>query len=164
MKPEIRYAEVRAEADGRTVAGVALPWNREGRGPGGRRERFERGSIDLAGLDIALTVQHERAAPVARTGAGLALADEADGLMFRAELPETPRAEQALADVRAGLLRGASVEFVAVRETVAGGVRVIRQARLVGLSLVDTPAYPDAGIEARERLPEPAAADWWNAG
>lgn len=163
MEAERRYAEVRAEPDSRTITGTAVPWApRQGRGPRGP-ERFERGAFDLAAADITLTLQHDRAAPIARTRTGsLVLTDTPEGLEFRAELPDTPRADQALADVRAGLLAGASVEFLAVRETAAAGVRVIQAARLAGLSLVDSPAYPDAQVQAREAAEAPAPApEWW---
>ena len=164
MKPERRFVEVRAAPDSRVIEGTAMPWApREGRGPQGP-ERFERGAFRLP-VDITLTVQHERSAPVARTSSGsLELTDTAEGLTFRATLPETPRADQALADVRAGLLAGASVEFRSLRETRAGAVRVIQSASLEGLALVDFQAYPDALAEVREAAASTSADDWWNRG
>ena len=160
---ERRFVEVRAAADSRVIEGTALPWApREGRGPQGP-ERFTRGAFRLP-VDITLTVQHNREAPVARTSTGsLELTDSAEGLAFKATLPETPRADQALADVRAGLLAGASVEFRSLREVRAGSVREIQVAALVGLSLVDTPAFPDAAVQTREAATSPAP-DWWNRG
>ena len=80
------------------------------------------------------------------------LADTPRALTMRAELPDTPRATQALADVRARLLRGLSVEFHALRERFEGSLRIIERARLVRLSLVDDPAYPASAVEAREAL------------
>ena len=44
------------------------------------------------------------------------------------------------------------MEFVARRErTDSAGLRVIEAADIVGISAVDTPAYPGSGIEARKR-------------
>ena len=158
---ERRYFELRAEAGGRTLSGVAvrygdvatvLPWG---------RERIEAGAFgDVAGADVVLNVQHDRGRPIARTGGGgLTLADGPDALAVRAELPPTREADDALANVRGLIVRGLSAEFVAIAERMESGVRVIERAELVGLGLVDTPAYPQSEIEARRAaLPSPVAA------
>ena len=115
-------------------------------------ERFEPGAFgDLSGADVILNRQHLRAAPLARTGGGgLTLADGPDALRMSADLPETREAADALTLVRAGILRGLSVEFRALRERIERGVRVIVRAKLIRIGLVDEPAYKGAGVEARQ--------------
>ena len=51
--------------------------------------------------------------------------------------------------VRAKIVRGLSVEFVALQERSEANLRIIERARLVGIGVVDTPAYPASAIEAR---------------
>ena len=68
---------------------------------------------------------------------------------MRATLPETREADDTLALVRAKVLRGLSVEFLAQRERVVAGVRVIERGTVYGLAVVDSGAYPDATVAAR---------------
>ena len=139
---------------------ATLPWG---------RERFEPGAFgDVAGADVILNVAHDRTRPIARTGgAGLALVDTSERLAMRAELPVTQEADDALALVRVGVLRGLSVEFRAVAERIEGGVRVIERAVLSAVGLVDTPAYPASEVEARRRrkgsVPNPWLKAQWAA-
>ena len=150
MEPERRYAPVELRADGRGLAGVVMPYGQVADLPFGR-EVFEPGSFasSLAGADVILRVQHDRGRPLARTGAGLVLTDGPDALRMDAELLGTRDAEDALRNVRARILRGLSVEFHAIRERMAGDVRTIERAELVGIGLVDRPAYLDAVVAAR---------------
>ena len=60
---EFRFAEL-AEVDGRTLTGLALPFEREGR-VGSMRERFARGSVRSSGTAI-LNIQHDRGRAIAR--------------------------------------------------------------------------------------------------
>ena len=147
---EVRIAEIRAEGDGRTVTGTVVRYGDEAR-IGVVRERIMPGAFAPLPADVLMDVQHERGAIIARTGSGLTLQDDDDSLRFIAELPDTPRAAQALADVKAGLLRGASVAMEVTRERwEEGALRVIEKARIVAVSLVDSGAYPDSVISARE--------------
>jgi len=147
---ETRFCEIRR--DGRRLSGVAMPYNREAEMPFGR-ERFDAGAFgDVAAADVILNMQHQRVAPLARTGGGgLVLTDGPDALRFAADLPATREADDTLTLVRAGVLRGASVEFRAVAERMDAGVRVIEKAVLGALAIVDKPAYDAATIEARRR-------------
>jgi len=163
---ERRFAELR-QGPGRTLEGVAVRYGDTATLPWGR-ERFEPGAFgDVAGADVILNVQHDRTRPIARTGgAGLALVDTSERLAMRAELPVTREADDALALVRAGVLRGLSVEFRAVAERIEGGVRVIERAVLSAVGLVDTPVYPASEVEARRRkgsVPNPWLKTQWAA-
>ena len=106
----------------------------------------------LRDADLIVNVQHDRARPLVRTGQGLVIEDRAQAVTLHAELPAGLDQDQALANVRAGILRGLSVEFVAVRERMDGGTRVISEARLKDVALVDRPApTTQATVEARQK-------------
>ena len=110
-----------------------LPWG---------QERIEAGAFVPLG-DVILNASHDRTTPLARTGgAGLELTDTAERLAFSATLPDTRAADDVLELVRTGVMRGASVEVRVTAERFESGVRVIERARLSGIGVVDTPAYP----------------------
>ena len=145
---EKRFCEVRAEARTRTLTGTAIKYGDTATFAWGR-ERIEPGAFAPLG-DAILNAQHDRTTPLARTdGGGLTLLDSEAALEIRAELPPTRAADDVLALVRAKVVRGLSVEFVALQERSEANVRVIERARLVGIGVVDTPAYPASAIEAR---------------
>ena len=144
---ERRYSPV--EIDGRRLSGVAMRYGDIARLPWGR-ERFSPGAFgDVRALDVVLDVQHVRSRPIARTPATLQLTDGPEALRAVATLPETREADDALTLVRAGVLRGLSVEFAAKNAPVLDGLRTVQSAALLRLGLVDSPAYPDSTVEAR---------------
>lgn len=145
MQTEVRFSELRA--DGRRLSGVAMPYNTVSPG---HREKFLPGAFAGRLADVALDVQHDRRRIIARTGGGgLELRDTPAALLMQATLPETREANDTLTLVRQKVLRGLSVEFVSLRESYAGGVRVIEQAALPALSVVDAGSYPGTDVEAR---------------
>lgn len=153
MDPERLYVELRA-AEGRTIEGVAIRYG-DTANIGRLRERFEAGSIEVREPAI-VNLGHDRAQPLGI----VAFRDTADALTFAATLPDGPRQDAALADVREGRLTGASIEFRAVRERMVGTLRIIDRAHVVGVALTDRPAYPDTAVEAREALlPAPDEGD-----
>ena len=151
MQIERRFAEFRAE--GRSLVGVVVSYADVARLPFGR-ERFAPGAFgDLGAADVILNLQHDRSRPLARTqGGGLELADTADALTVRAELPETRDGNDALDLVRRRVLRGFSMEFGALREAMDDRVRVVERAELRGIGLVDRPAYQGSTVEVRRRI------------
>lgn len=144
-KPERRYAELRASDNG--ITGVLLRYGDEARF-GTFRERFAPGAVELRS-DLIANIMHDRAKPVARTGAGLHVAATEDGLDARIEWPETVYAREAKELVESRILRGFSVEFHALKERFEGRTRIIERAEVSGLGIVDRPAYPESQIEAR---------------
>ena len=151
---ERRYFELR-QGEGRRLEGTAVRYGDEAALPWGK-ERFEAGAFSGGMSDVRLTVQHDRGRPLARTGAGLTLDDNAERLALAAELPATREADDTMTLVRAGVLRGLSVEFRAVVERMEGETRVISRATLGAVSVVDEPAYPQSEIEARMAALAPA--------
>ena len=108
------------------------------------RERFLPGAFG-AEPRAPLNIQHDPRMIILDAGEYV-LADSARALEIRAELPP---ASAALKLVRRGALTGYSVEFLSRQESREGGVRVIRAAELVGIGLVDEPAYPASKAEVR---------------
>ena len=76
-------------------------------------------------------------------------------------MPATREADDTLELVKAGILRGFSAEFFPVKMREEANVFVISEAKLAGLSVVDTPAYPNSRIEAiREQPPKRRRRVW----
>ena len=156
METEFRFCEVRRE--GRVLEGTAIAYGDLAR-VGTRTERFEPGALGAVdSLDVLLNVQHDRGRVLARTGGGgLVLSDSPTALEVRAELPETAEANDTLKLIGAGILRGLSLEFQALRERMEGPTRVIQSARLVAIGVVDKPAYKASTVSARADEVEPPA-------
>ena len=148
---EKRYCELRAQ--GRVLSGSAVRYGDVATLPFGR-ERFQAGaSPGVATSDVILNASHDRGRPLARTGGGgLVLTDTAKELSIRADLAPTREADDTLTLVRAGVLRGISLEFIARSERREGNVRVIERADLRGLGVVDRPAYGGSLVSAREEV------------
>ena len=94
---------------------------------------------------IPINLQHDPSLIVAPEAL---LIDSSRELRVRADLPEN---SAALKLVRRGALNGFSVEFHSKAERRESGIRVVERAELVGLSLVDAPAYPASAAEVRAR-------------
>ena len=139
--------EIRVE--GRKITGVAI---RFGEVSPSHRERFEPGSIHMAGV-VHLDLNHDRERVIAwHPDGGLELADRGEALELAAELPPLPAGDRALEEIRAGKTNGLSIEFRAVKESRdSSGVRVIEEAELSGVAIVARPSYESAHVEARAR-------------
>ena len=144
---EKRFREFRVEGEGQTLAGPALVFGDVARF-GDFSERFTPGSVKIAG-DVIANLQHDRGKPVARTGAGLDLRATAEAIDAQITLPDTVYGREARELVGAGILRGFSIEFRADQEKWDGTERIIERAEIVGLGIVDRPAYPMSEIAQR---------------
>lgn len=139
-------AELRADMDSRTVAGIAVRYDDEAM-VYGMRERILRGALELPTAPANLTLQHDRALPLGL----LEWQDDDDAMRFRSTLADGARQDQALRDIASGLLRGASLEFIP-RETADAGkdpdeqIMEVKRATVLRLSLVDDGAYPQSKI------------------
>ena len=146
-EPEKRFFEFRAFDDGSRIEGRVMRYGSAAK-IGTFSERFQPGAFGQPG-DVILNIMHERGKPVARTDAGLSLVDTAEELRAEVSLPDTPHGREARELVNARILRGFSVEFRAREEEWEASARTIVEADLLGIALVDRPAYPDAVIAAR---------------
>ena len=151
---ERRAVEFRATAAG-VIEGRLIPYGTASRIGGVFDEVFEPGSVRFD--RVMANVQHDRGRPLARLGHGLTLTDSATELRARIELPDTAEGRDTRTLVEAGVLTGMSAEFRAVREDwPAPNRRVIREAELRGLAIVDDPAHESALIaEVRARMAAP---------
>ena len=115
-------------------------------------ETVEPGAFAGRMNDVVVNYMHQREAPIARTdGGGLTLTDSAERLTARVEIPAYR--EDIIDQVRRKILRGFSVEmYVKDEDWPAPDERVVKQAQLAGLALVDTPAYSDATMSIAQRM------------
>jgi HK97 family phage prohead protease len=116
----------------------------------------------LAGRDILALVDHDATKVLARTRSGtLRLSEDATGLAFELELPETQAGRDVLALAERGDLGGMSFGFtVAERgEQWHGGLRELRAVTLHEISVVNAwPAYEGTSVNARSKMPRLAMA------
>ena len=135
---------------GRTVSGTVVEYG-DVADMGAFREVFLPGSFaPVDEIEAELNVMHLEQRVVARTGGGLVFRDTPGALLMSATLSTSEQADDALAMIRAGKLRGLSVEFRALSQQFDQDLRQIRKAMLGGLGLVDRPAYQgSAGLEVR---------------
>ena len=140
-----RFIEFRAE--GNTLSGTVLRYGDTAR-IGRFSERFEPRALTM-GDDVIVNLMHDRQKPVARSGAGLEIRSDDQGVTARIELPDTSFGREARELVDARILRGFSLEFRADDERWEGHSRIITRATASGFAIVDRPAYPESRIEAR---------------
>lgn len=143
MEIERRFgSEFRVDPSGRTLIGRALAYG-DVANMGGFREMFVAGSFVEMPQTIDVNLQHDPDVIVARDAA---LVDHPRELRVHAVLPEGSAAIQL---VRRRSVDSFSIEFHALKERRENGIRVIEQAILSGLSLVDRGAYPQSKAEVR---------------
>ena len=153
-KLEFRFAvfEVRQEGDHAIVEGAAMPYGAKANIAGAFTETVQPGAFAGRMADVVCNYMHRRSEPVARTdGGGLTLTDSAERLIARVEIPAYRK--DIIDQVKRKILRGFSVEmFVQDEAWPEPDQRVIKQAQLSGIALVDTPAYGDATMAVAERM------------
>ncbi len=110
-----------------------------------------------AGRDVLALADHDPTRVLARTRSGtLRLQEDARGLAFDLDLPETQAGRDLLALAERGDLGGASFGFRVPKdgERWQGRRREIVAAELVEVSIVQAfPAYPETTVAARARTP-----------
>lgn len=156
------------EGDGRTVEGYAAMFDTP-YDMGGFVEQVSRGAFDAAladeRLDVVALFNHDQNQILARTGAGLDLWTDEEGLKYRFKLGEQSYAKDLAISLRDGLVHQSSFAFRIEDDewtTTEEGrdLRTIRAVRLHDISPVVTPASPTTSASIRahneEQLPEPA--------
>ena len=164
---EIRVTEIRAEAppadgekalilSGRPVV-YESPTTINDIG-GSYIEIITRGALDGADVsDVRLLVGHDATRiPLARTPRTMSLEKDADGLTFRAQLPDTEAGREAYQAVERGDIRGLSFAFTVPE----GGDRydpntntryITRIAKVYECTLTAFPAYESTYVSAESR-------------
>lgn len=144
--------EIRAQGDGRTVYGLAVPFDREttvddGWGP--YSEVFRQGAfartINAGVQRVKLLGNHDRRKfPL---GTASMLREDTSGLVGEFRISKTREGDDALELVRDGALDSFSVGFAPVKERKAGKNLVERlEVKLREVSLVAFPAYEGAAV------------------
>ncbi len=141
------------QADGRTLTGYALTYGDEAR-IGGMVEVIAPGAVTASlGRDILALVDHDPAKVLGRTRTGsLKLSEDARGLAFTVELPDTTAARDVLALVERGDAGGMSFGFTVPKGGDAwnGNRRTLRNITLHEISVITShPAYAGTTVEAR---------------
>ena len=153
MKTETRFRELRAHD--RRLTGTVMRYGDEAEIPGIGAERFSVFAFDKYlrhGRGTKLNVMHQPDLIVASTRRGdLTFTDSPEALDMVATLPSGSAYDSVLELVGDRLTTGLSVEFVALEERTTNGTRVVTQAALPGLGIVDEPAYAASGVEVRAR-------------
>ena len=142
---EVRFLEDETRVSpGRLIAQLM----RYGEVASDRREMFEAGSLRFPAQGLLIDEQHNRSAPILRAQ------PITDGNTIRIDhpFPNTQRGRDAATNLREKVLTGLSVSFVAEKEEMRDGVRVITRAYAPRAGLVDTPSYTGSTAEMRERL------------
>ena len=143
--------------DSRKLEGYAVRWNVWSQPlpmSGGRNftEQVAPGafSASLQTRGQALLWSHDHTRPLATIRSGsLELVEDAEGLRFKAALPDTSDGRDARALVEDGVMDQLSFGFRATRDTWAGSKRTLLQVDLIEISLVHDPAYPETSAALR---------------
>ncbi len=142
--------QVRADAEGRTVTGIVVPFDVEARVSDGGKpytEMFARGAfrrtIQHKGDRVKLLMQHNSREPVGRA---TLLREDPEGLYGEFRISNVPSGDHAIELVRDGVIDSFSVGFAPVRHEKRGAVVVRTEVALREASLVTFPAYEDARV------------------
>jgi HK97 family phage major capsid protein/HK97 family phage prohead protease len=143
-------------ANGARLSGL-IPYGVESRDLGGWREVIDRGALTNADTsELLAVVEHDDGRVLGRFPGTLTLSDEAHGLRWTVELPDTRDAAEVRALIGRGDLRATSWRMTVAREAWDGDVRhVTAIGRLLDVSVVSRAAYGDhAAAELRAYQPD----------
>lgn len=146
------HVRAAADGDGRTLTGVAVPFDSETTIIPGFREKIARGAIDL-GATPSLFYRHSE--PI---GVITSMSEAAEGLVIEARISDTSLGRDAATLARDGAIGSLSIGFFEVDyedATAEDGATVRTQTRidLREVSLVPIPAYEDARITSVRQAP-----------
>lgn len=149
-----------SEDGGRTISGYAVKWGRKSHVLGyfrKFREQFQRGAFSdsLQNDDQRFLWSHDPSKVLGRTKNGtLRLVEDDTGLRFDLDLPDTTLGEDAYKSIKRGDVDGVSFGFQMVKHELDEPdddlpLRTVTQAKLLEVSVVAFPAYPDSEVSAR---------------
>ena len=124
------------------VSGPVIVYNQFAATKRGRETVRPGAFLGLAEPNLPVTFQHsQQTAQRITNGDGLVFRNTDTALYADLVLPDTDIGRAAADGVRDGSLTGWSTEFVPIMEEPENGAIAVTRALLVGLGLVDTPAY-----------------------
>jgi HK97 family phage prohead protease len=150
-------------ASGRKLTGYAAVFGQETR-VGGFTEIIHQGAFksSLAGRDVLCLVDHDQGRLLARTKSGtLRLQEDAKGLFYEIDLPDTQEGRDILTLAQRGDLGGMSFGFTVRKggDHWTGKRRELREVVLHEISVVHCwPAYEGTSVEPRAKAPRLTAA------
>lgn len=152
---ERRGAAAGVTTNGRILSGYAATFN-DPTAIGGFSERIAPGAFRASlatGRDVLALLDHRPDVLLGRTRSGsLKLSEDAKGLRFELQLPDTAAARDVIALAERGDLGGMSFGFVATDEAWTGNTRELRSIELHEVSIVQSwPAYQSTEINLRSR-------------
>ncbi|ROO26689.1 HK97 family phage prohead protease [Salinisphaera orenii] len=144
-------------AQGRTLSGYAATFGTEAR-IGSFSESIRAGAFSdslSTGRDILALVDHDATRVLGRTKTGtLKLVEDARGLQFEIDVPDTAAGRDVLTMAERGDLGGMSFGFNVTDEHWTGERRELRAVDLREISVVNAwPAYAGTSIDARAARP-----------
>jgi HK97 family phage prohead protease len=157
---------LRADGEGRTVHGVAVPFGEVATvndGFGEYQERFEFGAfkrtIQNRGHKVRLFAVHSAARKLP-IGKATELVEHPDGLHAAFMIAETRDGDDALELVRSGIVDSFSISFRPMRDRKDKAITVRTEVALIEVSLVGVPAYIGAAVAGvRSASSSPVSVD-----
>ena len=153
--------ELREDEEGkRTLSGYAVKWGKKSHVLGyfrKFREQFQKGAFadSLQKDDQRFLWSHDPSKVLGRTKNNtLRLMEDSTGLRFELDLPETTLGEDTYKSIKRGDVDGVSFGFQMISHDLEEPdddlpLRTVTKARLLEVSAVAFPAYPDSEVSAR---------------
>jgi uncharacterized protein len=163
--------ELRENEDGtKTLSGYAVKWEKKSHVLGYYykfREQFQKGAFadSLKNDDQRFLWSHDTSKVLGRTKNNtLRLMEDGIGLRFEIDLPDTTLGDDTYKSIKRGDVDGVSFGFKAEDDDVVAPeddlpIRTVKKAKLVEVSAVAFPAYPDSEVSARGYDPMKQHAD-----
>jgi len=148
-----------ASVQGNNLAGYIARFNELSEDLGGFQEKLAPGCFTSSlGNDIRALINHDTNAIVGRTSANtLTLSEDAQGLAFSIDLPDTQAARDLKVSVGRGDLSGCSFGFVCTKDEWNGNIRTVLDTQLFEVSVgVTFPAYESTTMALRALFPDGA--------
>ena len=158
VKEQREFRMENAEQNGNTIRGYAAVYNSDSEWMGGFYEQIERGAFDdVMNDDVRAYFNHDENLLLGRVSSGtLRIGTDARGLFYEVDLPKTTYANDLAELMKRGDVNQSSFAFLidADRWEQRDGktYRIIEKvSRLLDVSPVAQPAYPDATSELKKR-------------
>ena len=142
---QYRHVEVKSLNEDGTFEGVLSPYNNVDQGDDMVMPGAFTKTLQERGNEVPLLWQHDEATPIGK----LTLSDEEDGLHAKGQLClDVPEGMKAYKLMKAGIVKGLSIGYKAVKSTMVSGVRQLKEIRLYEGSCVTFPMNELATISS----------------
>ena len=152
--------------DGPIIEGLAAPFNKWSEDLGGFREQIAPGTFKktLKEADVRGLINHDPNLIFGRTSAGtLTLKEAKDGLRYESSLDAgISYVADMVRSIKRGDITGNSFAFQTVQDSwnEEKGERTLEEVRLLDVSVVSYPAYPDTNLDLRSISEFPIDERW----